>query len=1150
MRFLARTALFAALLLMGAVSSYAQVDTGSITGRVIDPTGAVVPGAQVTVTHTAMNFESVTQTNTEGMYRVQSLRPGPYRVTIVAAGFKRVVRENLELRVGDTMAVDVALEVGSVAESIAVTDAAPLLETQTSATGQVVLGDYFYSMPNYQRNVKAILWLTPGFTVNGMAYSGNMNNYHINGLRSSYIGFFEDGVLATGTANDGMTSDTIMNTIDQLKVLTTALPAEYGHSAGGAITVVKKTGANAVHGLISEFGRIRPMQHRKFFDQWRNSQSYPGHERGDTLLFQMPDANFSGPVRIPKLYDGRDKTFFMVAWQKLIEKQAKQAQYTVPTAAMKSGDFTFGGIGQQIYDPVSTRKLPNGDWTRDPFQGNIIPAARFDPVAVKILSYNPYTPPSTTGTTTTTGPSGNLFISPLKKVFWPNYSARLDQQFTPNLKSFLSYTYNKRFEISNGTTIQYRPFDSASVHSDTYQQTYSLGTTWVVNPTMVADTRLGYFRRYNDTVSPSFRQNIAGQLGIPNLPPDTFPGGLSGGVSSWGPGQPSVDMNETFSIKEDVTKVTGTHTIKFGYELMRYRGNSYSPGNLSGSFSLTSTAGLQKTGSSLANTGNSFAALLIGSVTSVSFSRNLFASHPRSWQNSFYVQDDWKVLPTLTLNLGLRYSVETPPTQKYGIISIWDPNAPDTSQYTGWTCPAPCKGAWTHPKGAKPYQTDKNNFQPRLGLAWHPIQRLVVRSGFALSTVDMKFGFLNTSEMMSDSTSISQVSGDYRPLFQISQFAGPIVYPARRADNSVPYVGTASGHSASIVDPHLHAAYTMSWNFGLQYELSRNYMLETLYSGSATVGNSGSMEINTIPWGYLAEDPVARDKWIPSGVSQYSRPWPNWGSITYVGNYGHATHHEGTVKVEKRSSRGLAFLAFYTLAKSLDGNVSNRYLSISLNKGRSDWDQRHRFEGSMTYELPIGKGRWLLNRGGVTNVLLGGWEMVWTYSILSGAPLGMGISNSPVSNTYPSWMPGYGNVILKRVPRLRDNWTDLGGDRWTLANQNSLIDCGPATATGNDCFSYIPGYERGTNGRNLWDSQRTVGASASVSKEIPIKERMRLQLRYDLQNPFKWYNWPTPSTTLSLTNPQLYGKVTPGNEATTAHLGGVPLMNVTVALRW
>jgi hypothetical protein len=282
-------------------------------------------------------------------------------------------------------------------------------------------------------------------------------------------------------------------------------------------------------------------------------------------------------------------------------------------------------------------------------------------------------------------------------------------------------------------------------------------------------------------------------------------------------------------------------------------------------------------------------------------------------------------------------------------------------------------------------------------------------------------------------------------------------------------------------------------------------------------------------------------------VAQYSRPWPNWGTVSYTSNYVHTSYHAATVKIEKRYSRGVNFLAFYTFGKSLEGGVGNKYLDWSLLKGRSGFDQRQRFSSSMTYEIPVGKSRKFMNRGGVLNALFGGFDFVWTYVIVSGAPLGMGITGQSTQN-YPSWMPGYGNVILLKRPELRDGWADIGNDRWNINNQNSMISCGKATAVGNDCFTYIPSYSRGNNGKNLWDKQRIIAANMSASKEFPIKERLRFQFRWDFQNPFHWYNWNGPTTTLDLRNPQQFGSVM-GEEAT-AHEGGQPMMHLTLALKW
>ena len=338
-----------AALALAALPLCAQLDFGIITGKVTDSTGAVVVGAEVTLTQTAMNFETVLKTNQDGLYRAPDLRPGPYRITIVAPGFKKLIRADVTLLANQTAEIDGSLEVGAATETVEVQANAQMLETETAATGTAVDGDYFYSLPNFQRNIKASTFYTPGLTYNGQAYTGDMSNFHLDGLNTADIGVFEDGALAT--VGDGMSSDTIENTIDEIKVLTTALPAEYGHSAGGAISVVKKSGTNTLHGIVSEYGRTRRMQERKFFDQYTNAQLQPGWTHAPGLISENPDANLTGPVYIPHIYDGRNKTFFLFAVQRYIEKQSKQQVSTVPNAAELGGDFTFGGIGQTIYDP-------------------------------------------------------------------------------------------------------------------------------------------------------------------------------------------------------------------------------------------------------------------------------------------------------------------------------------------------------------------------------------------------------------------------------------------------------------------------------------------------------------------------------------------------------------------------------------------------------------------------------------------------------------------------------------------------------------------------------------------------------------------------------------------------------------------------------
>jgi hypothetical protein len=278
------------------------------------------------------------------------------------------------------------------------------------------------------------------------------------------------------------------------------------------------------------------------------------------------------------------------------------------------------------------------------------------------------------------------------------------------------------------------------------------------------------------------------------------------------------------------------------------------------------------------------------------------------------------------------------------------------------------------------------------------------------------------------------------------------------------------------------------------------------------------------------------------------------------GNDGHSDHHEGTIRIEKRYSRGLNFSAFYTLARTMQRTPGNQYLNWALLKTRTNFDQRHSLTGTMTYELPVGKGRRFLNRGGLWNLVAGGYDLVWTFSAYSGQPAGMSISGSPYSGSnfvYPSYMPNYGNGYLLRDPSLRDNWQDLGGDRFTQSNQNSTFTCGYDNSLvvnwGNSCMVRKNAFDIGNDNAMLFDQQRIFAATISASKEIPIKERLRVQLRLDFQNPFKWYNWGGLSTGLNISstaNAKSFGTVASGNEGTTAAYGGAPLMNATIAIKW
>jgi len=1123
----------AALVCWLAWFSFAQ-DTATLTGLVTDPSGAVVVGAEVTVTNVATGTATRTETNSEGMYRVPFLRPGTYRITITAKGFKRFLRDNVTLSVGATVPVNASLEIGTVADIVEVTASVPLLETETSSTGTLVKGDYFYRMPLYQRHVRSILYLTPGVNVSGFGYGGGLGGFQINGESSDRIGFFEDGMYGVQPTG-GNTTDTIQNTIAEIKVLTTALPAEYGHSAGGAIVVVKKTGTNEFHGLISDLVRVGAMQHRRFF------QLETFKQVNSTLLFMQPDANLSGPILIPKLYDGRNRTFFLFAWQKLIEKQSQQRMYTVPTPEELNGDFSYAGSGVSpypIYDPRTTR-LVGGQWFRDPFPGNIIPKSSWDPVARNILAQNIWVQPNRRGTPTPTGFVDNFMAMPYKKVFWNNYSLRLDHQFTSGFRMFYNWSYNDRWGRLPDLSILNPAFDDTLRATENAWTTTGIGSTYTLSPTLISETRLTYFRYKAYTPSPAYGKDWAKLFGIPNIEAGSMP--EITGVPYVA--NPAVDVQEHFNFREDVSKLSGRHAFKMGYDLLRIRRNNYSITNSAGVFNLAATTGLYPNGASIPNTGGKeLTRLLVGAVSSATFTVNLLSNLPRNWIHGVYFQDDWKLRSNLTLNLGVRWQVQSVMNNKYGQQSSFDPDAPDNVVLGA-------RGVITHPKSL--HNRDWNNLQPRLGLAWQASRKLVLRSGFAVSTVDERLPTPPTQEYGSITARIDTPSGDYRPRFQLS--AGPplpLPWPQIRADGTIPFLGSNYGsRGASWVDRNRKSPYAMNWNFNLQYNFSGNYLLELIYTGDRGVNGFESRQINQMPfdwaWNLRQNNPAEFSR--VEGNPQIYRPFPNFGTINFLTNGANSVYHAGTVKLEKRYSRGLSFLTYYTYSRAINSSTGNQLIPLRVDRGRADFDRTHQYTGSMNYELPFGKGRRWLNRGGLWNAIFGGYDMVFIYRIASGNPLTFTYAGSPyryMPTSLVAYRTGRPNSTGQKA-HLRDGWADIGGDRWTRANQNKMI-------VSMDYFRYPEAYTYGNVGRNTMDRQRFIDHEFSASKEWRIRERLSIQLRYDFQNPFKWYNLGPPDTTVNFTNPSIFGTILPstGNEATTANGGGQPLQNITLAIRW
>jgi len=1126
-----------ALMVVFASTSLAQIGTSTLTGRVTDPSGSVVPNVTITVTQEGTNFTFPATTNNEGLYRVLSLQPGKYKIVFELQGFKKLVRDNVDLRVGDTLAVDAQLQVGEIGESIEVTAQTQLLETETSASGAVVEGAFLYKMPLYQRYINSTLNIIPGMTSGGYAYGGSLDSYHLAGQRNGSIGVFEDGVVGNDQLGGTGTIKPIQNSTEEVKVLTTALPAEYGHSAGGVINVVKKTGTNQWHGLASYYGRFRRMQHRLFFDRLRTSDATQTNPNGVPTYFMMPDANVSGPIK-------KDKTFFFFGYQRLHEKKIAQARGAVPTAAMLGGDFSLGGVGQPIFDPASTRQLADGSWVRDAFPGNIIPVSRFDPVARKLLSLNPWKSPNIASGATTTGPdtgNPNLEYNELALVFFDDFNTRIDHQFSNNLKAYVSWTHNRQNGTGRPTNIQVLEIDGTNGnYTPFHQHNASVGTTWVVNPTTVNDARIGFFRRRSDRVVPSYNKNYGQILGIPNITAEMLPAFGTGNqfsrdsVYGFTASGPSINIGETLSFRNDFSKTRGVHAFKMGYEILRHRLNSQDVGRPSGDFRFDNmTTGLLTNGNNVPNTGNTFAGFLLGYVRQGIFTRELTSWLPRSTIHSFYFQDDWKVSPTLTLNLGVRYTNESPFDTKYGKMSNFDPNA--TDPLTGR------RGGIIHPSSGLNTR-DNNNFQPRIGVAWHPAQKWVFRGGFAINTVDVKFpASRGQFEEYVAEANQQRAPGDPRPIYQISRGPDPVVFNIR-PDGTSPFIGSnLGGRNSEWWDPSLRNPYVLNWNLSVQYELTQNYLLEFSYQASSGVGLVERWQTNTFPIDFGKGD-LAFQNTVNAAPQNY-RPYTQFGDIRMRSNFGHSSFHSGTVKLEKRYSYGLTFTTFYTWAKALDSQDGDQdgtgvapIQFRSWEKGRAGFDRSHRYIAAVTYELPVGQGRKWMNTGGWKDYVLGGYELAWLQTAESGNPLTFGFDGSP--NQYFPTFAGNRRPNLVSQPVLRDGWRDLGPDRFTATNINPILDI--------NHFAYPAAYTPGNAGRNITTGTGLLWSQVSASKGFRITEKLSAKFRWDFQNCLKTYNFNPPTTTVDFRNPRTFAKLS--SDPRTASLGGQPLMNITFAL--
>jgi hypothetical protein len=1011
------------------------------------------------------------------------------------------VRDGIVLRTAEQPRIDVQLEVGAVSESVQVTGAPPLLETETSASGMVLEGATIIKLPVMQKAFNRIVLYTPGMNV--------VNGQHAVGQRQRSFGMTLDGVSGKepvlGNPNDVFRiQSATLDMIQEFKVWTTGQPAEFGHSSGGLLSGVFRSGTNQFHGSLEDRYLNGRLVHRQYFEQLKRCQNLV---TCNPFTYHEMSATAGGPIYIPKIYNGKDRTFFFFGFQRHHEKVTETFIGAAPTAQMYAGDFNFGANSFPVYDPDTARMGADGRWTRDPFPGNRVPQNRFDPVARNLIGRNPWRQPNDAGVPTPTGPTSNLIVPTLGRYYFNRWDWKFDHNFSTNNRMFGRYSLyqnNSLGRISNEP--EWRLIDRIVVEPIRHHSVV-ISDTYTISPTLINDFRFGLNRRNQTRTPRGYNENWAQQLGVPNVSPETFPDIVRAGGGrfySLGPGGRFQQVAEDYVLQNNLTKILGKHTIKGGYEIMRTRYNSLVESLPSGRYFMGGTD-LPFT----PNTGNDFASLLLGTVQRAEFTNAVATWLPQWWSHAWFLQTDYKPRRDITFNLGLRWSYESPYQTKYGQNAQFDPAVADP--ITGRL------GAIVHRPGPLS-KKDLNNFQPRIGMAWNFSPKWVFRGNFGMITSDLFVNTLNVGfEEYFATANIQAPVGDPRHAFKLSQ--GPPSFRFNlNPDGSVPFVGgNFSGRSATWWDPNMRSPYVMNWSGGVQWEFKPQWLTEIQYQGSAGVGLLNNWDMNVVPLD-VSRDFATLDR-IRTNYQNF-RPYNQFGSIQHFSNYGHNTYHGVTMRVEKRYASGMTLNSFYTFSKSIndvdeDGGAGGvTFYNRRLEKGRASYDVRNRWVTTFTYELPFGKGKKWLNGGGIKNALLGGWELVWVQTFQTGTPFSVTFAGSP--NVYLPMANRANQVLPNDQAKLAH--VDIGPHRFPFAAQNRYLNF--------DAFQYPASFTPGTLGRNTLEAPGIVWAQSSLSKSWVVFERLRFHLRFDANNITKYHSFNPPNSAFNLRDRTGFGTFT------------------------
>jgi len=967
-----------------AATSAAQDARGTITGTVVDSSKSLVPGAAVTVTNIAMGTSVSATTNQEGHFQAPYLIPGTYRVTVELSGFKKAVRERVEVRIADRLELDIVLEVGGTVEEVTVSADTPLLDTATASLGNVVDARRVSELPTPHGDPYALIGLAAGVSYTGSARLDrpfeptHIVGYAMDGTRGNRSDLTIDGVPSTATANAGEVIASYVpppDIVQEFKVQTATFDASFGNTEGGVTNLSIKTGTNALHGT-AYYGKTP----RGLFanDYFANANNIPLAD----FTYNRYGGTVGGPVMFPG-YDGRRKTFFMYGFEGIREARPRNnGTPTVPTDKMRNGDFSellALGPQYQIYNPFTRRAIGGGRIQADPFPGNIIPQNLINPVARAALEF--IARPLTAGGADGTGNFQNPSLP--ETIKYATNTIRIDHNVSDKQRVYGRFSwydrnsnYNNYFNnLATGEWFQFISRQAAFEH------------VYVLNSTTVMNLRYGYnwFVRGTDT-NPANHGFDLTSLGFPAsynaaIPDDIrrFPRFDIAGYQGTGFGG-EYRPNETNSFMATLNKSMGSHSLRTGLEFRRYRETSeFFANNQTGQFNFDSTwtrGPLDNSTASPSSLGQSFAAFLLGLPSSGT------VAVPASYDEAsstwgFYVQDDWKVGGRLTLNLGLRYEYETPLVEAdnksvrgFDDAAVQPMEAAaraalntaatgislDQFHVRGGLTFAGVNG---QPTGL--YETPTNNWMPRVGATYKLNEQTILRGGYGVfyGFLGQRRGDVVTTGFSSTTTMVTSLDNGLTFQETLSNpFRGGIQQPQGASLG----IQTFLGQSITFLDPNPESPRMQRWQIGAQRELPGRMVLEASYVGNKGTQIQSSRNINATPAQYLSTS-RARDQatidylsaLVPNPFAglmpttagtvfraatiareRLLRPYPQFDAVNTTTNEGKSWYHALQMGLQKRFSRG------YTVGANYTGWVSGRQLRQPALYGKL---RRHRAAG-------------------------------------------------------------------------------------------------------------------------------------------------------------------------------------------------------------